>query len=109
MVGRPIGTVRLRRGLPDRKGNTKPTAFHFTASNQQFLGAVEETRGKITKDWVAESLDDCNGKMKPGMNLRWDPDAERGRALMGVQPKRRRYYRKCAVGMARVPQFASIS
>ena len=70
----------------DGNGNTKPTAFHFTAANQQFLGAVEETRGKITKEWVEESLDDCNGKMKPGMNLRWDPDAERSRALMGVNP-----------------------
>lgn len=70
----------------DGKGNTKPTAFHFTAANQQFLGAVEETRGRITKEWVEESLDDCNRKMKPGMNLRWDPDAERSRALMGVNP-----------------------
>lgn len=70
----------------DGKGNTKPTAFHFTAANQQFLGAVEETRGKITKEWVTASLDDCNDKMKPGMNLRWDPDAERSRALMGVNP-----------------------
>jgi hypothetical protein len=70
----------------DGKGNTKPTAFHFTAANQQFLGAVEETRGTITKEWVAESLDDCNGKMKPGTNLRWDPDSERSRALMGVNP-----------------------
>ncbi len=70
----------------DGKGNTKPTAFHFTAANQQFLGAIEETRGKITREWVEESLDDCNGKMKPGMNLRWDPDAERSRALMGVNP-----------------------
>jgi hypothetical protein len=57
----------------DGKGNTKPTAFPFTAANQQFLRAVEETRGKITKEWVEESLDDCKGKMKPGMNLRWDP------------------------------------
>jgi hypothetical protein len=70
----------------DGKGNTKPTAFHFTAANQQFLGAVEETRGKITRDWVEESLDDRDGKTKPGSNLRWDPDAERSRALMGVNP-----------------------
>ena len=70
----------------DGKGNTKPTAFHFTAANQQFLGAVEETRGIITREWVEESFDDRNGKIKPGMNLRWDPDAERSRALMGVNP-----------------------
>jgi hypothetical protein len=70
----------------DGKGNTKPTAFHFTAANQQFLGAIEETRSKITREWVEESLDDRNGRGKPGMNLRWDPAAERSRALMGVNP-----------------------
>jgi hypothetical protein len=70
----------------DDKGNTKPTAFHFTAANQQFLGAVEASRGKITRHWVEESLDDRDGKTKPGSNLRWDPDAERNRALMGVDP-----------------------
>lgn len=70
----------------DGKGNTKPTAFHFTAANQQFLGAVEESRRKITRDWVDESLADRDGKAKPGSNLRWDPDAERSRALMGVNP-----------------------
>jgi len=70
----------------DGKGNTKPTAFHFTAANQQFLGAVEDTRGKITRDWIEESLADRDGKTKPGSNLRWDPGAERSRALMGVNP-----------------------
>ncbi len=70
----------------DGNGNAKPTALHFTAANQQFLGTVEEARSKITRDWVEESLDDRDGKTKPGSNLRWDPDAERSRALMGVNP-----------------------
>lgn len=70
----------------DGKGNTKPTAFHFTAANQQFLGTVEENRGMITKEWAEESLEDRDDKIKPGMNLRWDPDAQRSRALMGVNP-----------------------
>ncbi len=70
----------------DGNGNTKPTAFHFTAANQQFLGAVEELRRRISTDWVRDSLDDREGKTKPGPNLRWDPDAERIRALMGVNP-----------------------
>ena len=70
----------------DGKGNTKPTALHFTAANQQFLGAVEESRAKITREWVEQSLDDRDGKTRPGSNLRWDPDAERSRALMGVDP-----------------------
>ncbi len=70
----------------DGRGNTKPTAFHFTAANQEFLGAVEETRGKITREWVEDSFDDRDCKIKPGMNLRWDPDSERSRALMGINP-----------------------
>lgn len=69
----------------DGKKNTKPTALHFTAANQQFLGVVEETRGKVTRNWVEESIAEP-GKTKPGSNLRWDPDAERSRALMGVNP-----------------------
>jgi hypothetical protein len=71
----------------DGKGNTKPTALHFTAANQQFLGAIEETRSKIAREWVEGSLDDRNGRGKPGMNLHWDPAAERSCALMGVNPK----------------------
>lgn len=71
----------------DGKGNTKPTALHFTAANQQFLGALEnEIRSRVTREWIKESLDDGTDKTKPGSNLRWDPDAERSRALMGVNP-----------------------
>jgi hypothetical protein len=70
----------------DGKGNTKPTAFHFTAANQEFLGTVEETRSKVTREWAVSALEDSSGKVKPGRNLRWDPDAERSRALMGVNP-----------------------
>lgn len=70
----------------DGKGNTKPTALHFTAANQEFLDAAEKVRGRVTRDWAAESLDDRPDKTKPGSNLRWDPDAERSRALMGVNP-----------------------
>ena len=70
----------------DGKKNTKPTALHFTAANQQFLGAVEGIRRTITRDWVVESLNDRPTKARPGSNLRWDPDAERSRALMGVNP-----------------------
>lgn len=71
----------------DLKGNnTKPTAFHFTAANQQFLGTVEETRSRVTKEWVEEALHNRPEKIKQGKNLRWDPDAERSRALMGANP-----------------------
>jgi hypothetical protein len=69
----------------DGKDNTKPTAFHFTAANQQFLGAVEESRGIVTREWVERALHLPRQTVR-GQNLRWDPDAERSRALMGVNP-----------------------
>jgi hypothetical protein len=65
--------------------NTKPTAFHFTAANQTFLGAVEGIRASVTQEWVKESLFEGHAD-KPGSNLRWDPDSERNWALMANNP-----------------------
>jgi len=69
----------------DGKGNTKPTAFHFTAANQTFLGIVESIRASLTEEWVRTSLFDGHGE-RPGSNLRWDPNAERNWALMSNNP-----------------------
>lgn len=69
----------------DGKGNTKPTAFHFTAANQTFLGAVEGIRSSLSQDWVETSLFKGHGE-RPGSNLRWDPGAERNWALMANNP-----------------------
>lgn len=69
----------------DGKGNTKPTAFHFTAANQTFLGAVDGIRESITQEWVATSLFTGHAA-RPGSNLRWDPSAERSWALMANNP-----------------------
>lgn len=69
----------------DGKGNTKPTAFHFTAAQQTFLGAVEGIRSSVTHEWVKESLFKGHGE-KPGSNLRWDPGSERNWALMANNP-----------------------
>ncbi len=69
----------------DGKGNTKPTAFHFTAAQQTFLGTVEGIRASLTTEWIKKSL--CNGHGKRrGSNLRWDPGAERNWALMANDP-----------------------
>lgn len=40
----------------DRGGATKPTAFHFSAGQQLFLGAVRDLCEKITRDDLAEAL-----------------------------------------------------
>jgi hypothetical protein len=69
----------------DGKGNIKPTAFHFTAAQQTFLGAVEAIRSSVTAEWVEESLFTGHAE-KPGSNLRWDPGAERNWALMPSNP-----------------------
>jgi len=69
----------------DGKGNTKPTAFHFTAANQTFLGAVEKIRTSVTQEWVKKSLFEGHGE-KQGENLRWDPGSERNWALMANNP-----------------------
>lgn len=69
----------------DGKGNTKPTAFHFTAAQQTFLGAVERIRASVTQEWVETSLFKGHGE-RPGSNLRWDPGAERNWALMANNP-----------------------
>jgi hypothetical protein len=69
----------------DGKGNTKPTAFHFTAANQAFLGTVEAIRASLTHEWIETSLFKGHGE-KPGSNLRWDPGSERNWALMANSP-----------------------
>lgn len=70
----------------DGRKNTKPTAFHFTAANQQFLGTVEAIRKTVTRDWTEQSLRGDSGRRREGPNLRWDPDAERNWALMAENP-----------------------
>lgn len=69
----------------DGKGNTKPTALHFTAANQTFLGAVEGIRSSLTREWIETSLFLGYGD-RPGGNLRWDPASERNWALMPANP-----------------------
>jgi hypothetical protein len=69
----------------DGKGNTKPTAFHFTAANQQFLQAVEGTRAMLTTEWIQQSLFEGHAERR-GANLRWNPLADRNWALMRGNP-----------------------
>ncbi len=73
----------------DGNGNTKPTAFHFTAANQEFLEIVEKSRASVTEEWVRSSLFDGGGG-RPGSNLRWDPLSDRNHALMARDPQRAR-------------------
>jgi len=69
----------------DGKGNTKPTALHFTAANQHFLEIVETIRASVTVEWTGISLFKGHTN-RLGSNLRWDPGAERNWALMANDP-----------------------
>jgi hypothetical protein len=69
----------------DGNGNTKPTAFHFTAAQQTFLGVVEDIRASLTQEWVEKSLGEAHSERR-GSNLRWNPSAERNWALMANNP-----------------------
>lgn len=69
----------------DGKNNTKPTAFHFAAANMQFLDIVDKIRASVRQDWAARTLFE-GGAAIPGSNLRWDPAADRNRALMAKDP-----------------------
>ncbi len=79
--GAAFGTTVAKDG----KGNTKPTALHFTAANQQFLDTVEKTRAMVTAEWTRASIFEGSAS-RPGSNLRWDPAAERNWALMANNP-----------------------
>lgn len=69
----------------DGKGNTKPTAFHFTAAQQEFLGTAEAIRATVSEEWVHRSLFE-GAATQSGKNLRWDPSSERNWALMANNP-----------------------
>jgi hypothetical protein len=69
----------------DGRGNTKPTAFHFTAANQKFLDSIRSIRQAVDRAWAQQSLFDGAAK-RPGTNVRWDPAADRNWALMAEDP-----------------------
>lgn len=69
----------------DGKDKTKPTAFHFSAANMQFLKIVGLLRAAVNEAWAKRSLFDGDAG-EPGSNLRWDPAADRSRALMAKDP-----------------------
>ncbi|MGH8612213.1 MAG: type I-G CRISPR-associated protein, Cas3-extension family [Gammaproteobacteria bacterium] len=67
--------------------NIKPTAFHFTAAQQEFLDIVEKIRAVVTSEWANRSLFEGHAD-HPGSNLRWDPSAERNWALRLNDPQK---------------------
>ena len=72
----------------DRGGNTKPTAFHFTAGQQAFLDMVETLRRQVTASDVREALDGpwLNTSQLP--SLSWDATVSRNYALRAGDPSK---------------------
>jgi len=65
--------------------NIKPTAFHFTAAQQEFLHIVEKIRAAVTSEWASRSLFEGHADCA-GSNLRWDHAAERNWARRANDP-----------------------
>lgn len=76
--------------IKDNKGNTKPTAFHFTAGQQAFLAMVEDLRSQISADDVREALVGpwTNSSTLP--SLSWDASVTRLYALRAGNPSKER-------------------
>jgi len=89
--------ARLRRSMDaaaafgselvqDNNGNTKPTAFHFTAGQQKFLEMVRQLREGVGEDDVREALlGPWRGASKLP-SLSWDSTVSRQYALRATDP-----------------------
>lgn len=76
--------------VQDNNGNTKPTAFHFTAGQQAFLEMVEDLRVGLTADHVREALDGPWLNTSPLPSLSWDASVARMYALRAGNPAKER-------------------
>jgi hypothetical protein len=70
----------------DGKGNTKPTAFHFTAGQQNFLEMVAQLADGLNKEHVEEALFGPWRYESELPVLRWDVSGERLYALLASDP-----------------------
>lgn len=69
----------------DRKGNTKPTALHFTAGQQAFLDAVAGLHETLTEAEVREALAGPWRRDSPKKSLGWDPMGAFGARLYALR------------------------
>lgn len=91
------GTSARRRGVDlaaafasdvvaDNNGNTKPTALHFTAGQQQFLKMVNELCTATTRDDLHEALLGPWRYGRPLPVMGWDATTTRDYALRASNP-----------------------
>jgi hypothetical protein len=70
----------------DNNGNTKPTALHFTAGQQQFLQMVLELARKVVPEDLQEAVAGPWTYLRPLPVMGWDATASRDYALRASDP-----------------------
>lgn len=76
----------VAEGAAARKGDSKPTAFHFTAGQQRFLVMVRELCAGVDAERLNEALIGPWRYDSPLPVLGWDARGERIYALRGADP-----------------------
>lgn len=76
----------VAEGAVARKGDSKPTAFHFTAGQQRFLAMVRDLRAGVDAERLAEALVGPWRYDSTLPVLGWDARGERIYALRGADP-----------------------
>lgn len=74
--------------VQDNAGNTKPTALHFTAGQQEFLAMVSELQQNVTVEDYEEALFGPWRYARPLPVLQWDNSQARDYALRGTDPSK---------------------
>lgn len=72
--------------VQDNNGNTKPTAFHFTAGQQQFMKAIAELQEKVCEADFYEALVGPWRRESTLPNMGWDATNARLYALRASNP-----------------------
>jgi hypothetical protein len=72
--------------VQDNNGNTKPTAFHFTAGQQQFMKAVSDLQAGVTAADLSEALVGPWRRESTLPNMSWDATNARLYALRATNP-----------------------
>lgn len=76
----------VAEGASAQKGDSKPTAFHFTAGQQRFLAMVRDLCAGVDAERLTEALAGPWRYDSPLPVLGWDARGERIYALRGADP-----------------------
>jgi hypothetical protein len=79
-------TALLAEGALANKGESKPTHFHFTAGQQQFLVMVRTLAEAVTPEHIVEAVIGPWQRRSPLPVLGWEAGGERVYALRAIKP-----------------------